>query len=190
LIGQHNIHFYHALMREVRQSILEDRFLALYHEKRAFLAEEDTENPVKPPKRSAKSAAPTRVGAFELLGEQIVHVESGQVVSTGPNVDVEALKRLLLEKTDEELVVRDEQLGAGNTALAVILAYEALSEEKGTLRPMRVISRADELDALKLALGHKRLFEHLKHGAADTVVLRGKWISRFKPGLIWELEVA
>ncbi|MFN9943474.1 MAG: tRNA-guanine(34) transglycosylase, partial [bacterium] len=118
LIGQHNIHFYHALMREVRQSILEDRFLALYHEKRAVLAEEDTENPVKPPKRSAKSAAPMRVGAYELSGEQIVEVESGRVVSVEPQIDVEALKRRLLEKTDEELVVRDEQLGAGQTALA------------------------------------------------------------------------
>jgi queuine tRNA-ribosyltransferase len=187
LIGQHNIHFYHALMREVRQSILEDRFLALYQEKRAVLAEEDVENPVKPPKRSAKSAAPTRVGAYELRDDQIVHVESGQVVPTEPKIDVEALKRLLLENTDEELVVLDEQLGAGSADLAAILAYEALSEEKGTLRPMRVVSRDGDLDALKLALGHKRLFEHLKHGAADTLVLRGKWVSRFKPGLSWEL---
>jgi queuine tRNA-ribosyltransferase len=37
LVGQHNIHFYHQLMREIRTSILEDRFLPLYHEKRAIL---------------------------------------------------------------------------------------------------------------------------------------------------------
>jgi queuine tRNA-ribosyltransferase len=30
LVGQHNIHFYHQLMREIRQSILEDRFMPLY----------------------------------------------------------------------------------------------------------------------------------------------------------------
>jgi queuine tRNA-ribosyltransferase len=83
--------------------------------------------------------------------------------------------------------VLNAQLGVGSAALAAILAYEALSEEKGALRPMRVVSRDGNLEALKLALGHKRLFEHLKHGAADTLVLRGKWVSRFKPGLSWEL---
>ena len=39
LLGQHNLHFYHQLMRDIRQSILEDRFLELYREKRAFLHE-------------------------------------------------------------------------------------------------------------------------------------------------------
>jgi queuine tRNA-ribosyltransferase len=46
LLGQHNIHFYHQLMREIRQSILDDRFMDLYSRKRAVLELEDQDNPV------------------------------------------------------------------------------------------------------------------------------------------------
>src|SRR4028118_1418994 len=47
LVEQRNIDFYHGLMREIGQGILEDRFLPLYHEKRAILHESDAENPIK-----------------------------------------------------------------------------------------------------------------------------------------------
>src|SRR3954447_9053260 len=56
LIGQHNLYFYHQLMRDVRRSILEDRFLQLYREKRAFLHESDAENPVKKQKPGKRMA--------------------------------------------------------------------------------------------------------------------------------------
>ncbi len=54
LIGKHNFHFYHRLMREIRQSILEDRFLELYHAKRAFLHATDLDNPVVPQLKKRK----------------------------------------------------------------------------------------------------------------------------------------
>jgi queuine tRNA-ribosyltransferase len=38
LLGKHNIHFYHQLMREIRASILEDKFLELYRRSARFLA--------------------------------------------------------------------------------------------------------------------------------------------------------
>jgi queuine tRNA-ribosyltransferase len=47
LIGQHNLYFYHQLMRDIRQSILEDRFLELYREKRGFLHESDPDHPIQ-----------------------------------------------------------------------------------------------------------------------------------------------
>ena len=46
LLGKHNIHFYHQLMREMRQSILEDRFVELYRARREFLHVSDLDNPV------------------------------------------------------------------------------------------------------------------------------------------------
>ncbi|HEY2125296.1 MAG TPA: tRNA guanosine(34) transglycosylase Tgt, partial [Chthoniobacterales bacterium] len=54
LLGKHNLHFYHQLMREIRQSILADRFLQLYEKKRAFLHETDLDNPVKTQKSKKK----------------------------------------------------------------------------------------------------------------------------------------
>ncbi len=45
LLGKHNIHFYHRLMRDIRESILEDRFMELYYDKRSFLQEDDLDNP-------------------------------------------------------------------------------------------------------------------------------------------------
>ncbi len=41
LLGKHNIHFYHQLMRNIRESILAGRFDEFYREKRAALQESD-----------------------------------------------------------------------------------------------------------------------------------------------------
>ncbi len=67
LLGQHNLHFYHRLMREVRQSILEDRFAELYREKREVLGADDLDNPVTrsrvrtlPVSAALAAAAPAR----------------------------------------------------------------------------------------------------------------------------------
>ena len=57
LLGKHNIHFYHQLMHDIRQSILEGRFLDLYHEKRAFLHSVDMDNPIQLSKKAARQKA-------------------------------------------------------------------------------------------------------------------------------------
>src|SRR5687768_7937899 len=56
LIGQHNLYFYHQLMRDIRLSILEDRFLDLYREKRGFLHESDADHPIHKQKPRRKMA--------------------------------------------------------------------------------------------------------------------------------------
>lgn len=188
LIGQHNIHFYHQLMREIRASILEDRFLPLYHEKRAILAEEDLDHPVKPPKRG-QSATVSEIGRYELHGSSIRHLETGAVVPTEIRADLPDLARLLKAKSDTPVVVWDDGLGAGAAALSAILAYEALAQ-KHALRPMHIVSFSDGLDALRLALSHKKIFPWLRHGAADTILHRGAWKSRFCQGLSWSLAQA
>ena len=67
LLGQHNIAFYHQMMREIRQSILEDRFLEYYNSRRTILAVEDAENPASPPK-VGKERRP------RILGDYVVHI--------------------------------------------------------------------------------------------------------------------
>jgi queuine tRNA-ribosyltransferase len=185
LIGQHNIHFYHQLMREIRASILEDRFLPLYHEKRAILAEEDLDHPVKPPKRG-QSATISEIGRYELHGSSIRVLDSGEIIPTAIQDELPQLTKLIQEKTEEPLIVWDVGLGAGAAAISAILAYEAAAQ-KQAVRPMHILSIASDLDALKLALSHKKIFPWLRHGAADTLLHRGEWKSRFCNGLSWFL---
>jgi len=45
-----------------------------------------------------------------------------------------------------------------------------------------------DLDPLRLALSHKKVFPWLRHGAADTLLHRGEWKSRFCEGLTWSLR--
>lgn len=54
LIGIHNLTFYYNLMRQIRESILEDRFAQFYREVRDKLAQGDPENPTKPPEKKSR----------------------------------------------------------------------------------------------------------------------------------------
>jgi queuine tRNA-ribosyltransferase len=46
LIAQHNIHFYHRMMKDIRTSILQGTFLSLYNEKRLLLGRSDDSDPI------------------------------------------------------------------------------------------------------------------------------------------------
>jgi queuine tRNA-ribosyltransferase len=70
LIGHHNIHFYHQLMREIRASILEGRFMELYRQKREYLQADDLDYPITGPKinHAKRRKEPSRVlGAYEVI---------------------------------------------------------------------------------------------------------------------------
>ncbi len=190
LVGQHNIHFYHQLMREIRQSILEDRFLPLYREKREILPVEDIDHPVSHPKRNASK--PRHAGDYELHGDPpaIRHISSGRTILTTVQIDPareSQLIQLLRQSADAPpLIVWDMDIGAAAAAMSVILTYEA-EAAKGPVRPLHLVSFTDDLAPLRLALSHKRHFPCLRHGAADTLALRGVWESRFCIGLKWTL---
>ncbi len=64
LLGQHNFYFYHQLMRDIRGSILADRFRELYREKREFLHAPDLDNPITQSK--PKKRRPTQLGDYEV----------------------------------------------------------------------------------------------------------------------------
>jgi queuine tRNA-ribosyltransferase len=172
-------------MREIRTSILEDRFLPLYHEKRATLAEEDLDHPVTPPKRGSTTWV-SEIGRYELHGSSIRQLETGAVLPATIREEIPELVRLLKAKDETPVIVLDDGLGAGAAALSAIWVYEALAQQQ-TVRPMHIVSLAEDLDALRLALTHKKIFPWLRHGAADTILHRGAWRSRFCHGLSWSL---
>ena len=187
LIGHHNVHFYHQLMREVRESILADRFLPLYHEKRAALVADDPDHPISPPKRRPAPAAPHHLGDYVLLGSVIHHLPTQTPLPSLHEINLSPLLSHLHPGT-EPLIVWDLGLGTVATALAIIDAFEKAAARIPTLRPLQLYSFSSDLTPLRLALHHKKTFPHLRHGAADTLLHRGAWTSRRFPHLTWQLN--
>jgi queuine tRNA-ribosyltransferase len=206
LLGQHNIYFYHRLMREIRESILADRFLALYEAKRVFLQEDDLDNPVQNPKVKRKKTPPLTLGNYEvhtaLEGfSSIRHVASGEIMHsrTPPMEEARALyveqsflgERLALPPAQNPseaapLVVWDVGLGAAANAMAAILRYEEMAR-LGPVRPLRLISFENDLDSLQLAFRHSDRFPYLRHSGPAWILREGQWQSREHPGLSWRL---
>jgi queuine tRNA-ribosyltransferase len=201
LLGKHNIHFYHQLMREIRQSILEDRFMELYREKRAFLHEPDMDNPIRMQKSKRKK--PLTLGAYEVhLAPEgfasIRHVASGEIMHSR-TPPIEEAQRLYVEQsnlaerlrqvgeeTTEPLVIWDVGLGAGANAMAAIQCYEEQAS-RGPVRPLRIISFENDLDSLRLAVRHNDKFLYLRHSGPAGILEHGHWESRTHPGLSWTL---
>lgn len=201
LLGQHNIHFYHDLMRDIRQSILEDRFLALYKTRREILDVDDIDHPCSPPKsHRSRQAPPDRLGDHEVHESlegffNIRHISSGEIMHSHspPMIEAQALyveqsnlASRLQAPDSQPLVIWDVGLGAAANAMAAIQCYE-MQAQAGPVRPLQILSFETDLDALKLGLANKARFPYLRHGAADTLVIRGGWQSRQYPGLSWRL---
>lgn len=196
LMGLHNIHFYHQLMREIRQSIVADRFLELYEEKRSFLQEDDLDNPIHKQKKRKKKGHPLTLGAYEVHvapegHASIRHTASGEIMhSKSPPmeeaqslyIDQSHLVERLREGTDE-LVIWDVGLGAAANAMAAIRCYEAA----GPVRPMKIISFENDLDSLRLARRHPDKFTYLHHAGPAAILEEGRWQSKQHPGLSWEV---
>ncbi|HWL53807.1 MAG TPA: tRNA guanosine(34) transglycosylase Tgt [Chthoniobacteraceae bacterium] len=199
LLGIHNLHFYHQLMREIRASILEDRFLPLYHEKRSFLHAEDIDFPIQ--RSKPKKRRPTTLGEYEVhiaregFGS-IRHLPSGEIMHgrTPPFEEAQALYARqpdlagrLAAGGEEPLVIWDVGLGAGANAMAAITAYEEAAARHGSVRPMHLVSFENDLDSLRLALLHINLFTYLGHSGPAGILEKGAWHSKQHPGLQWTL---
>ncbi len=206
LLGQHNLYFYHQLMRDIRQSIFEDRFLELYREKRAFLHESDPDHPIQMQKPRKKMAF--HLGNYEVHRApegfaSIRQISSGEVMHARTPPMVEA-HRLYIEQSDlaarlrmpadadserestAPLVIWDVGLGAAANAMAAILCYQAQALA-GSTRPMHVISFENDLDPLRLAFQHNREFTYLRHPGVAGILAAGRWQSQGDPGLRWTL---
>jgi queuine tRNA-ribosyltransferase len=197
LLGKHNIHFYHQLMRDIRESILAGSFGDFYRDKRAILQESDREYPAQRPKPARQKSLSLGNYAVHIAHEgfaSIRQVSSGEIMHmrTPP---MEEARSLYVEQSNlaqrlsaspEPLVIWDVGLGAAANAMAAIQCYEAQAT-KGPIRPMHLISFENDLDSLKLALRHDDKFPYLRHGGPVGLLERGAWQSKQHAGLSWEL---
>lgn len=204
LLGVHNITFYQRLMREMRQSILADEFLSYYQTKRFELTRSDEDNPVSPPRRSAKASQPARLGDYAIHTSaqgfcSIRQISSGEIMHSVNAPDDEATKlyveqsclaaRLLKQESERnELVIWDVGLGAAFNAMAVLHCFErSLAKPGGQAhRSLRLVSFESDFDPLRLALRNPSLFPHLRHGAPKQILGDGKW-NHNSNLLCWEL---
>jgi queuine tRNA-ribosyltransferase len=204
LLGKHNIHFYHQLMREIRESILAGTFLDLYQEKRAFLHESDMDNPIR--EQKSKRPKSLRLGDYEVHKAwegfaSIRQISSGEIMHSR-TAPMEEANRLYIEQSNlaerlplpanedaesaEPLVIWDVGLGAAANAMAAINCYEEQAA-LGPVRPLRIISFENDLDSLRLAFRHNRDFPYLRHSGPAAILTDGFWQSRPHPGLSWSL---
>ncbi len=204
LLGQHNLYFYHQLMRDIRASILGGRFLDLYREKRVFLHASDVDHPTlrgKPPRKRARV-----LGDFEIHTawegfSSIRQISSGEIMHsrTAPMDEARGLyieQSMLASRvqlapgesadTAAALVIWDVGLGAAANAMAAIDCYEHAAAA-GPVRRMQIISFENDLDALRLALAYEHEFPYLRHAGPAGILSGGVWQSRHHAGLSWVL---
>ena len=205
LVGKHNLHFYHQLMREIRESILAGSFMELYHAKREFLHQTDPDNPIRKQK-SKKRETPTALGDYEVHKAwegfaSIRQISSGEIMHcrTSP---MEEARKLYVEQSNlaerlssnngvaadqlPALVIWDVGLGAAANAMAAVKCYETQAAG-APVRPMQIVSFENDLDSLRLAFLHNREFTYLRHSGPAAIIERGEWQSPQHAGLRWSL---
>lgn len=197
LIGQHNLYFYHRMMREMREAIFQDRFAEYYLQWRDILPADDLDNPVKRPKpQRVKKEFPRELGDYRLVESEsdfagIQQISSGELVDVIPlPVDLTGLGDDLNKAAEEgkDFLVMDLRMGTGKNAMAVLTAVEtelARREQKP-----RVVIRSFErdLDAFKLALLHPYRFRYLQHPAPFSIASVGTWTSPDQ-SIHWSLQL-
>ena len=199
LLAIHNIHFYMKLTRQMREHILADTWMQFYLEQREILARNDSYGP-----KSAVKAKHHRQlqkftrGRYEIVEQdgigRIKCQKSGEVMHSVNKPEVEA-RELYVEQSkllerignaeEKPLVIWDVGLGSAANAMAAINALESIPADVRP-RKVKIISFENDMDALRLALGHRGLFRHLRHGGPETLIKDGRWTS--KCGMIeWTL---
>jgi queuine tRNA-ribosyltransferase len=160
-------------MTELRTAILEDRFLALYRERRDVLGEHDLENPVTQP---GQHFFVTRNKAQSW---SIGHVASGQIMHSvsDPLTEARALyvdqPGLPLRLQDaREICVWDVGLGSGANLYALL----RVAEETPGAR-VRVVSFELDLRAMDLVLANPSKFPQAAHPVFPALLKEGKWSS-------------
>lgn len=201
LLGQHNIYFYHRLMSEIRESVLENRFMALYRNKRSILHGPDLANPPGPSPR--KKRDPRRLGAYEVHQSKagfasIRHCRSGEIMHA-TNAPMDEARRLYVEQSrlverleqaqprQEPTILWDVGLGAAANAMAAIECYESRCDAGRTLGDLHILSFENDLDSLRLAVRNNKDFPYLRHPGPAAILESGQWQSKRHPGLRWTL---
>jgi queuine tRNA-ribosyltransferase len=203
LIALHNFTFYHRLMREIRESILQNCFLAYYEQKRVELVKTDEENPSTPytPEKKSRLEKNRTLGDYEVHDSphgfsSIRQMSSGEIMHSVTAPEEEArvvylepaqLKAKL--KCQKDLVIWDVGLGAATNAMSVIHEFTANFAADPTLScRAKLISFENDLDPLKLALKNPHLFKNLRHAAPHAILSEQKWNHKHYP-IEWELHL-
>jgi queuine tRNA-ribosyltransferase len=204
LIGQHNLCFYHRLMRQIRSHILAGTFASFYQEHRALLREPDLDNPTRPPR--VRKPRSRHLGQYEIHEApdgfaSIRHVAWLETMhaQTPPMEEARRLyvqqshlaERLRLDASEDPeaahpLVIWDVGLGAAANAMAAIACYETEATAR-TLRPLEIVSFENDLDALRLAFRNDHHFPYLRHPAPASLLRTAAWRSHVHPHLTWRL---
>ena len=194
LLGQHNLYFYQRFMREIRESILENRFAEFYRAKREYLNEDDLDRP-------RPDAAPAVATAFAMGDREVItegyvsirHLPTGGVMHTQSPMDeaqtfVErvGLTEALSIPSPEPFVVWDVGMGVAANAMASVRCYEECAAQ-GAVRPLLIVSFENDLDSARLASRHNKLFPWWRHSGPAGILKRGRWHSREFAGLTWVL---
>jgi len=189
LLGEHNLWHYAALMRRMRQAILEDRWAEEYRALRDLLT---------PPSRLPRSTG-VAAGAFEVVttrsGTRAVrHLGHGEVMHpVGPwvesnrlYVDQLGLEARLARPSDEPVRILDVGLGAGANAVAALARARAMGPRR--LRPLEVVSLEHDATPLTLALEDPEGFPWLQPFAepARELLRSHRWE---EPSLSWRLQL-
>ncbi|WP_438481708.1 tRNA guanosine(34) transglycosylase Tgt [Oleiharenicola lentus] len=204
LLGIHNIAFYHRIMREMREAILRDEFVAYYEAHRFEFGRSDEENIVTPVKKRRPARLP-KLGDYEVVtGPQgfssIKQTSSGEVMHS-VNAPSEEANRLYIEQSalatrllkssgnETELIIWDVGLGAASNAMAAVACFEKVVAEVGVeaVRPLRIVSFEIDLDPLILAVKFASHFPHLRHKAPKVILEENKWTDPTTL-LNWELR--
>jgi queuine tRNA-ribosyltransferase len=188
LIGQHNLSFYHRLMADMRQAILEDRFAQLYRERKPLLEQSDSENPKTLPKPGKSRERRNELGDYEVHANptgtySIRQKSSGEIMHSVNDPVVEAttlyiaqsrLSARLCESSSNPLVLWDVGLGAATNAMAAIRCAEETPDQE---RVLKIHSFENDLNSLRLASRHRSYFPHLWHAAPPALLQNGYWQS-------------
>jgi queuine tRNA-ribosyltransferase len=189
LLGEHNLWHYAALMRRMRQAILDER----WDEECRWLKDRLT-----PPSRFPRPTGVAR-GDFEVVATRsgaraVRHRGHGEGMHpVGPweeanrlYVDQLELERRLGIPTDEPLRILDVGLGAGANAVAALTRAKAMGGRRA--RPVEIISLEIDLSPLALALDDPEGFPWLEPwaGPAERILSEHRWE---EPSIGWRVLV-
>ncbi|HWO26967.1 MAG TPA: tRNA guanosine(34) transglycosylase Tgt [Kofleriaceae bacterium] len=185
LLAFHNLRFYLRLMEDIRAHIAQDTFAAFHAEQRRTLALVDPEHP---PGRqpAARASKPISRGAFAVHTSprgfaSIQHVPSGEIMHSVNQPDEEAHRvyvaqsalfaEALASARQRPIVVWDVGLGAAHNAMALVRALDAAPAHA----PIQLVSFERDLDPFRLALGHGKLFPHLRCAPPHVLAASGAY---------------
>ncbi|MCM2278903.1 MAG: tRNA guanosine(34) transglycosylase Tgt [Oligoflexia bacterium] len=199
LLTSHNLVFYHAMMREIREAILEGSFADYYRGKREALVRADDENPAMPPRRKrSRPRRETELGDYGIhespAGHASIRQRSSGEIMHSVSEPLEEARRLYVEQTglsrrlcepgSEPLVIWDVGLGAATNAMAAIRCFESLPGAPS--RTLELCSFERDLDPLRLAARFPSRFPQLRHEAPHALLREGRW-QNATGTLRWEL---